>query len=89
MPLRNLAALGGFSGRDLRVYASNGFVTTLRASDYMAAPIMLAHTANGKRIPVLEKGPLTVVLPNDPARFPARLYGAAWVWFAERVTPAP
>ncbi|WP_245872868.1 hypothetical protein [Deinococcus planocerae] len=89
VPLRNLAALGGFAGQDLRVYASNGFVTTLRAPDYLAAPIMLAHTANGRPIPVLEKGPLTVVLPNDPARFPARLYGAAWVWFAERITPAP
>lgn len=89
VPLRDLAALAGFAGRDMRLYASNGFVTTIRARDYLEAPIMLAHTANGKPIPVLEKGPLTVVLPQDPGRFPARLYGAAWVWFVERIAPAP
>lgn len=89
VPLRDLAELGGFAGRDLRVYASNGFVSTVRARDYLTAPIMLAHTSNGRLIPVLEKGPLTVVLPNDPARFPPRLYGAAWVWFVERITPVP
>lgn len=89
VPLRDLAALGGFIGRNLRLYASNGFVTTIRARDYLEAPIMLAHTANGKPIPVLEKGPLTVVLPRNPGRFPVKLYGAAWVWFVERITPAP
>ncbi|WP_157448395.1 hypothetical protein [Deinococcus geothermalis] len=89
VPLRDLAVLGGFVGRDMRLYASNGFVTTIRARDYLEAPIMLAHTANGRPIPVLEKGPLTVVLPPDPQRFPARLYGAAWVWYVERITPAP
>ncbi len=89
VPLRDLAVLGGFAGRDMRVYARNGFVTTIRAKDYMEEPILLAHTANGRPIPVLEKGPLTVVLPPDPQRFPERLYGAAWVWFVERIAPAP
>lgn len=89
VPLRDLAALGGFAGRDMRLYASNGYVTTISARDYLNAPIMLAHTANGLPIPVLEKGPLTVVLPNDPARFPRQQYGSAWVWFVERITPVP
>ncbi|GAA5511426.1 hypothetical protein Dcar01_00135 [Deinococcus carri] len=89
VPLRDLAELGGFAGQDLRLYASNGFVTTIRARDYLAAPIMLAYRANGRPIPVLEKGPLTVVLPPDPQRFPPHLYGAAWVWFVERITPVP
>lgn len=89
VPLRDLARLAGFAGQDMRLYASNGYVTTIRARDYMGAPIMLAHTANGRPIPVLEKGPLTVVLPHDPQRFPARLYGATWVWFVTRVTAAP
>jgi hypothetical protein len=87
--LRDLARLGGFAGQDMRLYASNGYVTTIRARDYMQAPIMLAHTADGRPIPVLEKGPLTVVLPPDPQRFPARLYGATWVWFVARITAAP
>ncbi|MEW6420941.1 MAG: hypothetical protein AB1511_04330 [Deinococcota bacterium] len=89
VPLRDLAVLGGFAGRDMRVYASNGFVMTIRARDYMEAPMMLAHTADGRPIPVLEKGPLAVVLPPDPQRFPAQLYGAAWVWYVDRITPAP
>ncbi|SMB91026.1 hypothetical protein [Deinococcus hopiensis] len=89
VPLRDLAVLGGFGGKDMRLYASNGYVTTLHARDYLEAPIMLAHTANGHPISVLEKGPLTVVLPDDPARFPRKQYGSAWVWFVERITPAP
>lgn len=89
VPLRDLAVLGGFAGRDMRLYASNGYVTTISARDYLDAPIMLAHTANGRPIPVMEKGPLTVVLPDDPARFPRERYGPAWVWFVERITPAP
>lgn len=89
VPLRDLARLGGFAGQDMRLHASNGYVTTIAARDYAAAPIMLAHTANGRPIPILDKGPLTVVLPQDERRFPRRQYGSAWVWFVERVTPAP
>lgn len=89
VPLRDLAALGGFAGQDLRLYARNGYVTTIRARDYQAAPIMLAYSADGRPISVLDKGPLTVVLPNDPRRFPAERYGSAWVWFVERITPVP
>ena len=89
MPLRDLARLGGFAGQDMRLHASNGYVTTIRARDYLAAPIMLAYSSGGRPIPVLEKGPLTVVLPPDPQRFPPRLYGSAWVWFVERITAVP
>lgn len=89
VPLRDLAKQGGFLGKDLRVYASNGFVATIQARDYLYEPIMLAYKANNKAIPVLEKGPLTVVLPPRPARFSKPAYSAAWVWFAVRITPAP
>lgn len=89
VPLRDLARLGGFAGQDMRLHASNGYVTTIAARDYGDAPIMLAHTANGKPIPTLEKGPLTVVLPPDERRFPRSQYGSAWVWFVERISPAP
>ncbi|MFC3832067.1 MULTISPECIES: molybdopterin-dependent oxidoreductase [Deinococcus] len=87
--LRDLAGLAGFQGRNIRVYAANGFATTILASDYMHHPIMLAYSADGSSIPVLRKGPLTVVLPARPARFHQPAYSSAWVWFAERVTPAP
>ncbi|UQN06935.1 hypothetical protein [Deinococcus sp. QL22] len=89
VPLRDLARLGGFSGKDLRVYASNGFMTVIRASDYLSTPIMLAHSAEGKPIPVLEKGPLTIVLPADATQFPARLYSRYWVWYAAKISAAP
>lgn len=89
VPLRDLAALGGFAGRDVRVYASNGFVATIRAHDYLHEPVMLAYRMNGQAIPVLQKGPLTVVLPRRPARFFTPAYGAAWVWFAVRLGPVP
>ncbi|UBV43263.1 hypothetical protein LAJ19_03330 [Deinococcus taeanensis] len=87
VPLRDLAARGGFAGKDLRVYASNGFFTTIKASDYMTLPIMLAYKADGAAIPVLQKGPLTVVLPKGPARLQGPEYSSAWVWFVERIAP--
>lgn len=82
-----LARAMNASGRDLRIYASNGFVTTIPASDYLSAPIMLAYAANGKPISILDKGPLEIVLPSDDPRFTAR--GAYWAWFVDRITPAP
>ncbi|GGR77604.1 molybdopterin-dependent oxidoreductase [Deinococcus sedimenti] len=85
--LRDLAARGGFAGRDLRVYASNGYFTTIRASDYMTDPIMLAYSADGKAITAQQKGPLTVVLPAQPERYHGPDYGAAWVWYVERIAP--
>lgn len=89
VPLRDLAALGGFAGRDVRVYAVNGFVATIRARDYLQEPIMLAYRMDGQAIPVLQKGPLTVVLPRRPERFFSPVYAAAWVWFAVRLGPVP
>ncbi len=89
VPLRDLAALGGFVGRDVRVHASNGFVSTIRAQDYLQEPVMLAYRMDGKPVPVLKKGPLTVVLPRTPERFYTPPYSAAWVWFAERLSPVP
>lgn len=85
--LKTLASAMHSSGRDLRVYASNGFVTTIPAQDYLNAPIMLAYAANGKPISILEKGPLTIVLPSADARFQNK--GVYWVWFVERLTPVP
>ncbi|WP_231724431.1 molybdopterin-dependent oxidoreductase [Deinococcus actinosclerus] len=85
--LRDLAARGGFAGKDLRVYAANGYFTTIHADDYMNEPIMLAYSADGQPITTLQKGPLTVVLPAQPARLNGPEYGAAWVWYAERIAP--
>ena len=85
----DLAALGGFAGKNLRVYAANGYVTTIHAQDYMNAPLLLAYAENGKAISVLHKGPLTVVLPPTPLRLRHESYGYAWVWYATRITPAP
>ncbi|WP_369409220.1 hypothetical protein [Deinococcus arboris] len=89
VPLRDLAARGGFAGQDVRVSATNGFAATIRASDYLQFPVMLAYRADGHAISTLEKGPLTVVLPPEPARFHSTGYSAAWVWYAERLAPAP
>ncbi|GGS20547.1 hypothetical protein GCM10008961_10240 [Deinococcus knuensis] len=85
--LRDLAARGGFAGKDLRLYATNGFASTIRADDYMNWPVMLAYQADGAPIPALQKGPLTVVLPATPERFHTGEYSSAWVWFVERLAP--
>ncbi|MFC4427750.1 molybdopterin-dependent oxidoreductase [Deinococcus navajonensis] len=89
VPLRDLASAMGVLGRDLRVYAANGYVATIRAQDYENEALMLAYRADGKVISVMQKGPLTIVLPPDDRRFPPREYGYAWVWWVDRITPAP
>lgn len=85
--LRTVAAAMNITGKDIRVYASNGFVSTITAEDYLKAPIMLAYAANGKPISIVEKGPLTIVLPANDPDFQHK--AAYWVWFVERLTPAP
>ncbi|GGM13106.1 hypothetical protein [Deinococcus aerophilus] len=89
VPLRDLAARGGFAGKDLRISASNGFSAVIRAADYLKEPIMLAYLQDGQPISILDKGPLTVVLPPGPTRFTSPTYASAWVWFAVRVAPVP
>lgn len=86
--LRELAELGGFRGQDLRLYASNGYLSLIRARDYMTVPIMVAYEADGHAITVLDKGPLTVVLPPDPPRYRLPPYTGAWVWYVNRLTSA-
>lgn len=54
--LRDLAARGGFAGKDLRLSAANGFASTIRADDYMNWPVMLAYQADGAPIPSCKKG---------------------------------
>ncbi|AFD24911.1 hypothetical protein DGo_CA0984 [Deinococcus gobiensis I-0] len=85
--LRDLAELGGFGGQDLRLYASNGYLALIRARDYLNAPIMVAYEADGHAISVRDKGPLTVVLPPEPARYRTLAYSGAWVWYVNRLTP--
>ncbi|MFC5849960.1 hypothetical protein [Deinococcus petrolearius] len=87
--LRELAEVGGFGGQDLRLYASNGYLALIRAREYLNAPIMLAYEAGGRPITVLDKGPLTVVLPPEPARYQTAAYAGAWVWYVNRLTPVP
>lgn len=86
VPLRELAEVGGFGGQDLRLYASNGYLALIRAREYLNAPIMVAYEADGHAITVLDKGPLTVVLPPEPPRYQTSAYAGAWVWYVNRLT---
>lgn len=85
--LRTLARALGAEGHDLRIYAENGFVTTIAAADYQASPMLLADLADGQPISILNKGPLTVVMPARDPRFRGK--GAYWVWFVSRITAVP
>ncbi|GAA0504540.1 molybdopterin-dependent oxidoreductase [Deinococcus depolymerans] len=87
VPLRDLARRGQFDGQDIRVTADDGFIAIIRASDYQQFPVMLAYQANGRPIPDLKKGPLTIVFPPDPNRFPVRTYGSQWAWYVTSVGP--
>lgn len=86
VPLRDLAQRGGFLGRDIRVTADDGFIAIIRADDYRQAPIMVAYEADGRDVPILNKGPLLIVFPPD-RRFPTSQYGSQWAWYVTGVSP--
>ncbi len=88
VPLRDLAAVAGLSGRDLRVTADDQFGATIPGRMYQDAPVMLAYLEDGRPISVADKGPLTVVLPNLGAHT-FRGEGAKWVWYATSMAAAP
>ncbi|WP_291429822.1 hypothetical protein [Deinococcus sp.] len=85
VPLRELAQRGGFLGRDIRVTADDGFIAIIRADDYQKAPIMVAYEADGRDIPILNKGPLLIVFPPD-RRFPASRYSSQWAWYVTGIS---
>jgi hypothetical protein len=91
VPLRDLAALVGLSGQNLRVGSDDQFAATLNARDYQRYPLMLAYAENGQPISVADKGPLEVVFPNVqyPKLFKQTGYGSQWVWYASTLTAAP
>jgi hypothetical protein len=91
VPLRDLAALAGLAGQNLRVGSDDQFAATLNASDYQRYPLMLAYAENGQPISVADKGPLEVVFPNVqyPRLFKQTGYGSKWVWYASSLAAAP
>lgn len=91
VPLRDLAALAGLDGQNLRVSGNDQFAATVQASDYQTYPVMLAYLADDQPMTAVQKGPLQVVFPNDehPDRFPTLNYGSQWVWFAAGLGAAP
>jgi len=91
VPLRDLADRAGLNGQDLRIGADDQFSATVPASMYMEAPVMLAYEEDGHGISVLDKGPLTVVLPNssESAKKKYLRSGDKWVWFATFMHAAP
>lgn len=91
VPLRDLAALAGLSGRDVRVGSDDQFAATLHAADYQRYPLMLAYAADNQPISVAHKGPLEIVFPNEqhPGAFRQPGYGSQWVWYASTLAAAP
>ncbi|ULH14358.1 molybdopterin-dependent oxidoreductase [Deinococcus sp. KNUC1210] len=89
--LRDLAEMAGVAGQDVRVMGSDDFGATIQAADYMKYPVMIAYSAEGQSLTPAQKGPLMVVFPNvqAPQRFPSKIYGSQWVWFAESLGRAP
>ena len=88
VPLRDLAALAGLSGRDLRVTADDQFGATIPVQMYQGDPVMLAYLEDGHPISAAHKGPLTVVLPNQGTHL-FEGEGARWVWYATSMAAAP
>ena len=79
--LRDVLALVQAQGDTLVATALNDFVATIPAKDAADHAVILAHSADGKRLTVRDKGPLFVVYPFDQTRaLKSSTYYARSVW---------
>ena len=65
--MRQLMALIGASGTELKVRALNDYASEIPISDFATYDVILALKRNGNYMEISDKGPLFVVYPYDSA----------------------
>lgn len=63
--MRDLMALVGAFGEEVRAIALNNYGFVIDLADFTRYPVLLAHTQNGQRLRIRDKGPLWIVYPRD------------------------
>jgi hypothetical protein len=79
--LRDVLALVGAKGDKLYAVALNDFTGTIPMADVNEHDVVLAHSINGKRLTVRDKGPLFIIYPFDQKpQLRSSVYYARSVW---------
>jgi hypothetical protein len=79
--LADVLALVGAQGQSLHLTAINDFTATMPATDPRQYGVLLAHSVDGKRLAVRDKGPLFVIYPFDQnPQLRSSVYYARSVW---------
>lgn len=63
--MRDLMETVGAYGENLRAVALNDYSYPIALADFHEYPVLLAHTQNGERLRIRDKGPLWIVYPRD------------------------
>ena len=63
--MRDLMTRVGAFGTHVRAVALNDYSYVIDLSDFDKYPVLLAHTQNGERLRIRDKGPLWIVYPRD------------------------
>lgn len=63
--MRDLMARVGAFGESVRAIALNDYSYLIDLSDFAKYPVLLAHTQNGERLRIRDKGPLWIIYPRD------------------------
>jgi hypothetical protein len=79
--LSDVLALVGAKGEKIKATALNDFSATIPMADMKDHDVVLAHSIDGKRLAVRDKGPLFIIYPFDQkAQLRSSVYYARSVW---------
>ncbi len=84
--LRDVLAHVGATGTEIKATAINDYAVDIPVSDATAHDVILAHTADGKRMRIRDKGPLWVIYPwsDDPELADERIFSRS-IWQLNRI----
>lgn len=84
--LRDVLDHIGASGTSIRATAINDYEVDIPISDAIEHDVILAHTMNGKRMRIRDKGPLWVIYPwrDNPDLADERIYSRS-IWQLDRI----
>lgn len=81
VPLADLMAAVGATGKTVKVTALNDYATTVPVSDFALHSQILAYKMNGEYMRVRDKGPLFIIYPYDSKpELRSDLYYARSAW---------
>ncbi|MFL9593561.1 molybdopterin-dependent oxidoreductase [Aeromonas schubertii] len=84
--LADLLQQAGMEGQMLWVHALNDYMAPIPTSDLLAYSPILAHSINGERMSVRERGPFIIIYPFDQQPdIRNKRYYARSVWQVDRI----